>query len=110
MSSIQSLSFRLRTRLSKNEIIVRQTFDKFSLGSDYPIFTLDLSAGVKGIFKNDYEYYRLEGTVMWDIGFPPIGTSKFALSGGKIFGKVPYPLLKLHEGNATYFYDPYAFS
>ena len=23
---------------------------------------------------------------------------------------MPYPLLKLHEGNATYFYDPYAFS
>ena len=32
------------------------------------------------------------------------------VTGGKIFGKVPYPLLKLHEGNATYFYDPYAYS
>ena len=30
--------------------------------------------------------------------------------GGRIFGKVPYQLLKLHEGNGTYFYDPYAFS
>ena len=28
----------------------------------------------------------------------------------RIFGKVPYQLLKLHEGNGTYFYDPYAFS
>ena len=27
-----------------------------------------------------------------------------------IVGTVPYPLLKLHEGNGTYFYDPYAFS
>ena len=25
------------------------------------------------------------------------------LEGGKIFGKVPYLLLKLHEGNGTYF-------
>ena len=32
------------------------------------------------------------------------------MQGGKIFGKVPYPLLKLHEGNGTYFYDPMAFS
>lgn len=32
------------------------------------------------------------------------------LEGGKIFGKVPYLLLKLHEGNGTYFYDRYAFS
>ncbi len=32
------------------------------------------------------------------------------MQGGRIFGKVPYQLLKLHEGNGTYFYDPYAFS
>ena len=32
------------------------------------------------------------------------------VQGGKIFGKVPYPLLKLHEGNGTYFYEPMAFS
>ena len=35
---------------------------------------------------------------------------RLMLEGGKIFGKVPYPLLKLHEGNGTYFYDPMAFS
>ena len=32
------------------------------------------------------------------------------MRGGHIVGTVPYPLLKLHEGNGTYFYDPYAFS
>lgn len=110
MGSIQSLAFRLRTRFSWDEIVVRQTFDKFSLGSDYPIVAVDLSAGLKGVFKNDYEYYRAEASVLYNVGIPPVGTSQFALSGGKIFGKVPYPLLKLHEGNATYFYDPYAFS
>lgn len=110
MGSIQSLAFRLRTRFSWNEIVVRQTFDKFSLGSKYPIVTMDLSTGVKGVFKNDYEYYRAEASVLYDLDIPPFGTSRFALSGGKIFGKVPYPLLKLHEGNATYFYDTYAFS
>lgn len=110
MNSIQSMSLRLNTRLSWDEIVVRKTFDKFSLGSDFPIVGIDLSMGIKGMFKNDYEYYRLEGSVKYDVGIPPIGTSSMVVSGGKIFGKVPYPLLKLHEGNATYFYDPYAFS
>ena len=41
---------------------------------------------------------------------PPLGYSDITVQGGKIFGKVPYPLLKLHEGNGTYFYDPMAFS
>ena len=110
VNSIQTFSLQLKTRLSRNEIVVRKTFDKFSLGSDYPIVGIDLSMGVKGMFKNDYEYYRVVGTVLYDLGIPPIGTSKFIINGGKVFGKVPYPLLKLHEGNATYFYDTYAFS
>ena len=39
-----------------------------------------------------------------------MGYSDITVQGGRIFGKVPYLLLKLHEGNGTYFYDPYAFS
>lgn len=110
MPSIQSTILRLNTRLSKNEIVIRKPFDKYSLGSDYPIVGIDLAAGLKGIFDNDYEFYRVVGSINYDLPIAPIGTSEMVLTGGKIFGKVPYPLLKLHEGNATYFYDPYAFS
>ncbi len=110
MKSIQSTTLRLNTRLSKNEVVVRKAFDKYSMGSDYPIVGVDLSMGLKGLFKNDYEFYRLEGNISYDFPVPPLGKSYMVLSGGKIFGKVPYPLLKLHEGNATYFYDQYAFS
>lgn len=110
MPSIQSTIVRLNTRLSKNEIVIRKPFDKYSLGSDYPILGIDLAMGVKGLFKNDYEFYRIVGSINYNLPIAPIGTSEMVLTGGKIFGKVPYPLLKLHEGNATYFYDPYAFS
>lgn len=110
MKSIQSTILRLNTRLSKNEIVIRKTFDKYSMGSDYPIVGVDLFMGVKGLFKNDYEFYRLEGNISYNFPVSPLGKSYMVLSGGKIFGKVPYPLLKLHEGNATYFYDQYAFS
>ena len=110
MPSIQSTIVRLNTRLSKDEIVVRKAFDKYSLGSDYPIIGVDLAMGVKGLFKNDYEFYRAVASINYDFPISPIGKSHVVLTGGKIFGKVPYPLLKLHEGNATYFYDPYAFS
>ncbi len=110
MSAISSAIVHLNTRLSKNEIVVRKPFDKYSLGADFPIVNLDLAAGIKGVFKNGYEFYRLVASIDYDLQISPIGTSEFFLTGGKIFGKVPYPLLKLHEGNATYFYDPFAFS
>ncbi|MEG1950183.1 MAG: DUF5686 family protein [Odoribacter sp.] len=110
MPSIQSTLLRLNTRISKNEIMVRKSFDKYSLGSDYPVIGIDLSMGIKGIFENDYEFYRIVGSINYDFPISPIGKSEMVLTGGKILGKVPYPLLKLHEGNATYFYDTYAFS
>lgn len=110
MPSIQSAILRLNTRLSKNEIVIRKSFEKYSLGSDFPILGIDLAMGMKGIFKNDYEFYRAVASINYDFPISPFGKSNVVLTGGKIFGKVPYPLLKLHEGNATYFYDPYAFS
>ncbi len=110
MPSIQSTVLRLNTRISKNEIVIRKAFDKYSMGSDYPIIGVDMAMGIKGLFKNDYEFYRLVGSVNYDFPISPFGKSYIVLTGGKIFGKVPYPLLKLHEGNATYFYDQYAFS
>ena len=110
MASIQSTVLRLNTRFSRNEVVMRKPFDKYSMGSDYPIVGIDLAMGIKGLSDNDCEFYRMVGFVNYDFQISPIGKSKVVLTGGKILGKGPYPLLKLHEGNATYFYDPYAFS
>ncbi len=110
MPSIQSTILRLNTRWSKNEIMIRKPFEKYSLGSDYPVIGVDLAMGIKGIFRNDYEFYRVVASVNYDLPVAPVGISKIVLTGGKIFGKIPYPLLKLHEGNGTYFYAPCAFS
>lgn len=108
--SVNSACLSVGMRISKDEMLVRSPFDVRSLGSPYPIFDLDFTAGVKGVLRNDYEFYRLEGRMHYRLDLPPIGYSRITVAGGKIFGRVPYPLLKLHEGNATYFYDAYAFS
>ena len=39
-----------------------------------------------------------------------MGWSKYSIEAGKIWGKVPYPLLKIHPGNETYVYDETAFN
>lgn len=108
--AIDDGSVTLGLRLSKNERIYRQVFDKSSLGSKYPILTLSGTMGIKGLLPRSYEYYRADASIYYRPELPPIGYSEITIQGGKIWGKVPYPLLKLHEGNGTYFYDPYAFS
>lgn len=107
---ISSMAFTLNTRLAWNEIWIRSDFSRTTLSCPYPRVGLNLTYGLKGVFKNDVDYLK---TVLWsqyDFYMAPFGYSDIYLNVGKIFGKVPYPLLKLHEGNGTYFYDKYAFS
>ena len=57
---------------------------------------------MKGIGKNDYTFLRPEMRVEYKWLVPPFGESDFDLRAGTIIGTVPYPLLKVHEGNGTY--------
>lgn len=110
VQAVDAHTLRFGLRWSKNENILRSAFDKRHMGSPYPILTFDVSGAVRGITRNDYQYLRLDAGLQYHLEIPPVGDSRFYLSGGKILGKVPYLLTKLHEGNGTYFYDPYAFS
>jgi hypothetical protein len=40
----------------------------------------------------------------------PFGYTTYLLRAGKTWGTVPFPLLKIHEGNETYAYDIYAYN
>lgn len=108
--SIDDATLSLGVRLSKKERIYRKVFDKNSLGSKYPILTVSGTLGLKGVLPGSHSYRRADASVYYRPELPPIGYSEITLQGGRIWGRVPYPLLKLHEGNGTYFYDPYAFS
>ncbi len=110
LERINSAEIRVGTRLSHNEMVMRGYFDKSSMPSVYPVLSVNLSGGMKGILDCDYDYLRAEASIQYNPDINPIGRSMIILSGGKIFGRIPYPLLKLHEGNSTYFYDLYAFS
>ena len=110
LESIDDAMLQVGMRISHDEKVFRSTFSRRFIESKYPVITLSLSAGMPRWMSGAYEYCRLEGGIHYRHKLPPIGYSDILLQGGKIFGKIPYPLLKLHEGNATYFYDPYAFS
>ena len=100
----------LQLRFSKDEIVTRGAFDKHYLYSKYPVVTLDLIGSVKGIGRNEYSYFRPELSLHYNLPIPPLGLSKFDLKSGIIVGRVPYPMLKIHEGNGTYTFARYSFN
>ncbi|MCF8370221.1 MAG: DUF5686 and carboxypeptidase regulatory-like domain-containing protein [Bacteroidales bacterium] len=109
-SSITTSEFSLNTRLSWDEVYVFGSFERVSLGSDYPIINLDATLGVKNFLYSDYNYLKLGVNVQHLFNIGAYGWFKYTLDAGKIFGKLPYPLLRLHEGNETYAFDEWAFN
>lgn len=110
VTSVASNQLHYTARISWKETVTRGVFDKFYINSEYPVITLDLIGSAKGIGSNSCGYFRVESKVDYKLKIPPIGISNIEIAGGKIVGKVPYPLLKLHEGNGTYFFDKGAFA
>lgn len=110
ISGIKASEIELKTRFTKNENVIMGEFERVSLGGPVPIVTLYLTMGMKNVLGADYDYSKIDLSIEHTLELPPLGNLYYLISGGKVFGKVPYPLLHLHEGNETYAFDPYAFN
>lgn len=109
VNSVGATQLHLSARFSWQETVTRGNFDKYYVQSKFPVLTFDVIGAVKSS-NNDYSYLRMESTVQYRLQLPPAGISRIEVSGGRIIGKVPYPFLKLHEGNGTFFFDPNSFA
>lgn len=99
---------RLDTRLAYRENFLMGEFERISLGAKYPILEIRYGYGIPKQLEGDFEYHKLQlGLTHW-FNVLNIGWSKYIIEAGRFWGKLPYPLLKLHEGNETFFFDEYS--
>lgn len=110
LDKLVSAEITLITHFAHREKFLLGKFDRKSLGSKNPVFDLSLTYGPKGFLGSDYEYFKMKLTMSDKIEMNPFGYLRYYITGGKIFGILPYPLLELHAGNETYAYDPLAFN
>jgi len=110
LSDIVSSEITLSTRFAYNEKFLKGEFERVSLGSEFPIIKLDFTTGLRGVLNSDYDYYKLHINIQYDFPVHPIGRLNLEVQGGKIWNPIPYPLLRLHEGNETYAFDEYSYN
>lgn len=110
LKSITTSTITLNTRWQKNEGFVTGEFERVSLGSDWPEINFYITKGFKGALGSDVDFWKLQLNYYHKFNINPFGYARLIVDAGKIFGKVPYPLLQLHEGNETYAFDRYAFN
>lgn len=110
MKSVAANEIGISTRFSKKETVTRAAFEKRYLHTRHPVVKIDITGGVKGITQGDFNYLKITMDSKHKFNTPPFGSARLLVNAGKIFGKVPYTMLKIHEGNSSYILDRSAFS
>ena len=108
-SHVVSTEVGVELRYAYKEKYLDGQYLRFNLGSKYPVFTLEATAGLKQVLGSDYNYQKARFAVTEDINIPPFGHLYYNVFAGKYFGTLPYPLLEIHPGNEYYYYNQYAF-
>ncbi len=102
LSKITSSEFIARIRWTKNEEFISGSFDRTSVGSKYPILSLQGIFGVKGLLGGNYTYQKIEFLMEHSRQIGVLGRIRYGVNAGYVFGTTAYPFLKVHEGNQSY--------
>ncbi len=109
-TNFQATEIRAGIRYGRDEIILINDNTRASLGSiKWPIVELNYAQGIPSLGAS-LNYTKLNFYLYHRINLGLLGVGRYELDAGKIWGEVPYPLLKNHLGNETLFYTTAAFN
>jgi hypothetical protein len=104
VNTINISELSLNLRWAPNERFYQGKAIRIPILSKNPVFELHINAGSK-LLGNDYNYQSVRFSASRRFYFSVLGYSDVVWESGKIFGKVPYPLLTIHRANQTYSYQ-----
>jgi hypothetical protein len=111
IAELATTELKLKTRFAYKEKYVYGEFERVSLGTRFPILTAEIGLGMLGLFGGEFEYQRLNLGMQHGVRMGFYGNLDYRFEAGKFFGDpLPYPLLFLHQGNETFFYDDMSYN
>jgi len=110
VSQVTSSELSATVRWAPHEQFFQNKAGRVNIINHYPIVTLQYSRGIKGLFGASYNYDAFHLNVYKRCYIAPLGYSDISFDAGTILGTVPFPLLTVHPGNASYFYSQRAYN
>ena len=93
-------------RWAPNEQYYQGKLYRTPIFNQYPIFTVNYTAGIKGLLDGEQNYHNFTGSVFKRFYLSQLGQADVTVDGGYVLGKnIPYPLLTIHRANQTYAYQ-----
>lgn len=90
---------RVDLRFAFREKIIESFDQRVAVGSNYPVFYLSYSRGLKDVFNGDFSYSKIEARIEQKFFTKNFGYTKFRLEGGYLDNPLPYGLMFTGEGS-----------
>lgn len=110
IATVVTSEVSLGVRFAYRENFVEGEFERISLGSTWPILSVNLDLGVKGVLGSEYQYQKLTASIFDKIPLGPFGTMRYTLEGGRTWQALPYVLQFVHAGSESLFQNSDAFN
>lgn len=105
-AELNSTQISLRLRYAPNEQFYQGKLYRTPVYNQYPIFTLNYAAGIKGFLEGEYDYHNISAGIFKRVYLSQLGFADVNLEGAYTFGDgLPFPLLSIHRANQTYAYQ-----
>jgi hypothetical protein len=107
---LTNFELAVKLRFAYLERFLETTYNRYSLGTKYPIVEIMFAKGFAGVFNSTYNYSKYSLTVKDNLKISPYGTLSYKVFGGKIFGSMPFTNLENHPGNDIFYYNRNTFN
>lgn len=106
--TMSEMEFKIR--YAPKETFYQTRNYRYPITLDYPVMTLTHVTGLKGFMGSDYNYNRTDIGLQKRFWLTPFGYIDLIVKAGKVWDKVPYPLLILPNANLSYMIYPESYT
>ena len=110
VKKISNTEFEVKLRYAPNEKFFQTQWNRFPVSLDAPVFSLSHTMAAKGMLGGDYTYQYTEAGFQKRFWFSAFGYTDVILKAGKVWNKVPFPLLIIPNANLSYTIQPESYS
>ncbi len=100
----------VKLRYAPHEKFYQTRHNRYPVNRDHPVFTFSHSIGQKGFFGADYTRNFTEIGLQKRFWVSIFGYADVILKAGKMWNKVPFPLLIIPNANLSYVVHPESYS
>lgn len=102
VKNLKQSEVELCLRYAPKEKFTQSKWNRHSLLPEHPVYTLKHTVGFKGVMGSDFNYHHTEASFQKRFWFSAFGYTDCIIKAGKVWNKVPFPLLIIPNANLSY--------